>query len=91
LVGTGTFYFGPTHENLGLGRIFRIKERYELNLRIEFNNVFNRAEMPIPTSTNAAQTQVTNKSGVPTAGFGFIATGNTGIVTNTQTPRARAR
>jgi hypothetical protein len=93
--GTGAAYYSDyrnqrrPNENLGLGRIFRIKERYELNLRIEFNNVFNRAEMPIPTSTNAAQTQVTSKSGVPTAGFGFIATGNTGIVTNTQTPTSR--
>jgi hypothetical protein len=26
---------------------------------------------------------------VPTAGFGFIATSNTGIVTNTQTPTSR--
>jgi hypothetical protein len=93
--GTGAAYYSDyrnqrrPNENLGLGRIFRMKERYELNLRIEFNNVFNRAEMPIPTSTNAAQTQVTNKNGVPTAGFGFIATGNTGIVTNTQTPTSR--
>jgi hypothetical protein len=45
--------------------------------------------MPTPTSTNAAQTQVKNLAGVPTAGFGFIATGNTGIVTNTQTPSSR--
>jgi len=59
--GTGVV---RTHPTTRLGRIFRIKERYELNL-------------------------LTNKSGVPTAGFGFIATGNTGIVTNTQTPTSR--
>jgi hypothetical protein len=93
--GTGAAYYSDyryqrrPNENLGLGRVFRIKERYELNLRIEFNNIFNRAEMPTPTSTNAAQTQVKNLAGVPTAGFGFIATGNTGIVTNTQTPSSR--
>jgi hypothetical protein len=92
--GTGAAYYSDyrnqrrPNENMGLGRLFRIKERYELNLRIEFNNIFNRAEMPVPTSTNAAQTQVT-KNGVPTAGFGFIATANTGIVTNTQTPSSR--
>jgi hypothetical protein len=92
--GTGAAYYSDyrfqrrPNENMGIGRLFRIKERYELNLRIEFNNVFNRAEMPNPTSTNAAQTQV-YKSGVPTAGFGFVATANTGIVTNTQTPTSR--
>jgi hypothetical protein len=92
--GTGAAYYSDyrnerrPNENMGLGRLFRIKERYELNLRIEFNNIFNRAEMPLPTSTNAGQTQVT-KGGVPTAGFGFIATANTGIVSNTQTPTSR--
>jgi hypothetical protein len=92
--GTGAAYYDDyrfqrrPNENMGLGRVFRIKERYELNLRIDFNNIFNRAEMPNPTSTNAAQTQVT-KNGVPTAGFGFVATANTASVTPTQTPTSR--
>jgi hypothetical protein len=55
---------------------------------MEFNNIFNRAEMPNPTSTNAAQAQV-RTNGIPTAGFGFIATANTGIVSNTQIPTSR--
>jgi len=38
------------NENLGMGRAIRFKERYELNMRIEFANVFNRAEMPAPVS-----------------------------------------
>ncbi len=94
--GTGAAYYSDyrfqrrPNENMAFGRIFRIQERYELSMRIEFNNIFNRAEMPNPTTTNAAQTQVTNpKTGVPTAGFGYIATGSTGIVTNTQTPTSR--
>ena len=93
--GTGAAYYGDyrqqrrPNENIGLGRIFRVKERYELNVRIEFSDVFNRAEMPVPTSTNAAATQVRNSAGVPTAGFGFIATANTGAVTNTQIPTSR--
>ena len=92
--GTGAAYYSDyrfqrrPNENLGLGRAFRFKERYELNIRMEFNNIFNRAEMPNPTSTNAAQTQV-KTNGVPTAGFGFVATANTGIVSNTQTPTSR--
>ncbi|HEY7335447.1 MAG TPA: TonB-dependent receptor [Bryobacteraceae bacterium] len=76
------------NENLALGRIFRIKERAQLNLRIEFSNIFNRAEMPNPSSTNAAATQVT-KGGVPTTGFGFISTANEGAVTNIQTVTSR--
>jgi hypothetical protein len=93
--GTGAAYYDDyryqrrPNENMGLGRIFRVKERYELSLRIDFNNVFNRAEMPNPTSTNAAATQVRNAAGVPTAGFGFIATANTASVTPTQTPTSR--
>jgi hypothetical protein len=91
---TGAAYYSDyrnqrrPNENLGVGRIFRVKERYELNIRAEFNNILNRAEMPVPTSTNAQQAQVM-KNGVPTAGFGFIATANTGIVSNTQTPTSR--
>jgi hypothetical protein len=92
--GTGAAYYSDyrfqrrPNENLGLGRAFRFKERYELNIRMEFNNIFNRAEMPNPTSTNAAQAQV-RTNGIPTAGFGFIATANTGIVSNTQIPTSR--
>ena len=45
--------------------------------------------MPNPTSTNAAATQVHNAAGVPTTGFGFIATANTASVGPTQTPTSR--
>jgi hypothetical protein len=92
--GTGAAYYSDyrfqrrPNENIGVGRAFHLKERYELNIRIDFNNIFNRAEMPNPTSTNAAAAQVT-RNGVPTAGFGFVSTLNTGIVTNTQTPTSR--
>jgi hypothetical protein len=92
--GTGAAYYDDyrfqrrPNENMGLGRVFRVKERYELSLRIDFNNIFNRAEMPNPTSTNAAATQVKN-NGLPTAGFGFIATANTASVGPTQTPTSR--
>ena len=42
-----------------------------LQLRVEFFNVFNRANMADPVSTNALATQ-TRSNGVPTAGFGYI-------------------
>jgi hypothetical protein len=92
--GTGAAYYDDyrfqrrPNENMGLGRMFRVKERYELSLRVDFNNIFNRAEMPNPASTNAAATQV-KTNGVPTAGFGFIATANTASITPTQTPTSR--
>jgi hypothetical protein len=74
---------------MALGRIFRIRERMTFNIRAEFSNIFNRAEMPVPTSTNAGATQVRNAAGVPTAGFGFIATANEGAITNIQTATSR--
>jgi len=77
------------NENLGVGRAIRVRERYELNLRIEFANVFNRAEMPAPVSTNASATQTRNAAGVPTGGFGQINTAGIGPATNIQTPTSR--
>jgi hypothetical protein len=63
-------------ENLAFGRLFRIKERASVSVRIEFTNVFNRTFMQNPTSTNpqAPQTRVNNNdpNSQTTAGFGFI-------------------
>jgi hypothetical protein len=93
--GTSAAYYSDyrfqrrPNENMALGRQFRINERVGLNIRIEFANIFNRAQMPNPTSTNAAQTQVKNSLGAPTAGFGFVATANEGAVTNIQTVTSR--
>jgi hypothetical protein len=60
-------------ENLAFGRNNRIKERMSLNVRAEFTNVFNRAIINDPTSTNPAtpQTRVTGSTQTA-AGFGFI-------------------
>ncbi|HXP87933.1 MAG TPA: carboxypeptidase-like regulatory domain-containing protein [Bryobacteraceae bacterium] len=93
--GSGAAYYSDyrqqrrPNENMSLGRIFRIREKITLNIRGEFSNIFNRAEMPVPTSTNAAATQVHNAAGVPTTGFGFIATANEGAITNIQTATSR--
>jgi hypothetical protein len=92
--GTGAAYYTDyrfqrrPNENLGLGRLFHIKERATLNIRAEFTNVFNRAQMPNPTSTNAAATQL-QPGGVPSAGFGFVATGNIGATNSQQLPTSR--
>jgi len=93
--GTSAAYYNDyrlqrrPNENLGVGRKFTFTERMNLNVRIEFANVFNRAEMPAPSSTNAAATQQRNAAGVPTAGFGQISTTTIGPTTSIQTPTSR--
>jgi hypothetical protein len=78
------------NENIGLGRNFRLRERVSLNVRVEFSNIFNRAEAPNPAANNAAQSQTVNaKTGATTAGFGFINTSATTAVTNTGTDTSR--
>lgn len=59
-------------ENLSFGRVFRIAEKADLNVRIEFANAFNRTRIPNPSSDNAGATQVRDASGRPTTGFGYI-------------------
>ncbi len=65
-------------ENMNLGREWRVKERYKLQLRIEFTNIFNRSYVGNPTSTNAQATQTLSTSGATkgntTSGFGYINT-----------------
>ncbi len=61
-------------ENMNLGRTWRIKERAQFSLRVEFTNVFNRAYWGNPTSTNAKAPQTRNALGNNASGFGFINT-----------------
>jgi hypothetical protein len=63
-------------EQVGVGRIFQIREGMTFQIRAEFYNVFNRTEMNNPTSTNALQTRAFNAQGVPTAGYGYINSGS---------------
>ena len=73
-------------ESMSLGRIFPIAKegRVNLNVRIEFQNVFNRTILASPTPTNpTAITLKTNtfSSGAPGAlsgGFGFVNSFNGG-------------
>jgi hypothetical protein len=60
-------------ENVAFGRLFRIRERMSLNVRIEFTNVFNRTEVNNPVATNPQLAQtVSPTTGQTTAGFGMI-------------------
>ena len=78
--GTATFYNDYRYqrrpvENLALGRLFRIRESVSLNVRVEFQNVFNRTEVSNPTATNPQAAQTVNPAtGQTTAGFGYINT-----------------
>src|SRR5579875_1220647 len=77
--GTATYYNDYRYqrrpvENLAFGRNFRIRESVSLNMRVEFQNIFNRTEVNDPNSTNPLQTQTVNSAGQTTAGFGYINT-----------------
>jgi Carboxypeptidase regulatory-like domain/TonB dependent receptor len=65
-------YARQPSEQLSLGRIFRVTEKYKLQVRAEFFNVLNRVVMPNPSAGNPLQTPLRNQAGVPTSGFGRI-------------------
>jgi len=62
-------------ESLNFGRTFRIKERYSLNLRVEFSNIFNRTYYNNPSANGPqnAQTRVDPKdpNSLAASGFGY--------------------
>jgi hypothetical protein len=59
-------------EQLGIGRLFQIREGMSVEVRFEFFNVLNRLQMADPTASNALATAKRNAQGVLTAGFGWI-------------------
>jgi Carboxypeptidase regulatory-like domain/TonB dependent receptor-like, beta-barrel len=64
-------------ENVNLSRVFRITERVQLNVRAEFNNVFNRLTLPNPSTAGnfaAAPRKFTSGSnkGLYSGGYGTI-------------------
>jgi hypothetical protein len=67
-------YRYPRHpeERLSIGRIFRLKEGITLNIRADFDNIFNRMVLPdsLLTSNSATATQNWNPSGTTSSGFG---------------------
>jgi hypothetical protein len=79
----GTFATGAAYYNdyqqqrrpgeaMSLGRAFLDPEGVTLNIRADFQNIFNRTEMNNPTSTNAKATQTRSSSGTTIYGFGYI-------------------
>jgi len=74
---TGTYYDDyrsarRPQENMNLSRTFRFKERFGLQLRGEFVNIFNRTQIGNPITTNPAAALSKNAQGIYTAGFGVI-------------------
>jgi outer membrane receptor protein involved in Fe transport len=89
--GTGAAYYNDyrfqrhPREQIGVGRLFAMREGMSLELRFEFFNVFNRAQMADPVATNPQGAQQRNPQGVPTSGFGFInsqSPGNSSVIDN---------
>jgi hypothetical protein len=77
--GGAPFYDGYRYqrhpvENMNLGRVWRIKERYTINIRMEFTNIFNRAFYNNPFAANPFVPQTRNALGTTTGGFGYINT-----------------
>ena len=78
--GNSALYYGDyrtnrrPQENFNFGRNFRMTEKVVLNIRGEFTNVFNRASLNSPTSTNSLATQTRDAFGQTTGGFGWINT-----------------
>jgi Carboxypeptidase regulatory-like domain/TonB dependent receptor len=62
-------------EALSIGRDFRLakEDRVTLNIRAEFQNVFNRLFLSTPTATNpAASTTASTSTGLLLSGYGFV-------------------
>ena len=69
-------------ENIGLARNFRFKERFNLRIRAEFTNIFNRTEPNNLIVNNAVATPTSSSNGNTSGGFGAIITNpTTGAVT----------
>jgi Carboxypeptidase regulatory-like domain/TonB dependent receptor-like, beta-barrel len=69
-------------ESISLGRIFRVKEKYQLQIRMEFQNAFNRVQLSAPSVVfSGTGPQFGNPNGALSAGFGYVNTLNGAGVT----------
>jgi Carboxypeptidase regulatory-like domain len=74
---TGTLYGDfrqarRPQENLNFARTFRVKERYTLELRAEFVNIFNRTEIGNPGTSAPGTPPSKNALGQYSGGFGVV-------------------
>jgi hypothetical protein len=61
---------------MGFSRIFGFghEGRYNLEVRGEFTNIFNRHFYPAPSSTSLTTVTASNAAGLLTSGYGFVNT-----------------
>jgi hypothetical protein len=60
-------------ENMGVGRVFPIKERFSVEMRVDFSNIFNRTYLNNPTATGFTLPQSKSPAtGLNSGGFGYI-------------------
>ena len=60
------------NEAMNMSRNFRITEGISLNIRVEFQNAFNRIRMPQPTVAANFNAAPTTANGLYTGGFGTV-------------------
>ncbi len=94
--------FRIPQESANFGRNFRIKERYSLNIRVEFTDIFNRLQLPTAAGAagginlgnfTAAPTKFTTgaNAGAYSGGFGTVVSPLTGSVTGQRAGTVVAR
>ncbi len=62
-------------ENMSFGRIFTVgrEGKYKIQVRAEFQNIFNRLQIPQPSGSNPnVPTAITQANGIYTGGFGYM-------------------
>jgi hypothetical protein len=74
---TGTLYGDfrsarRPQENFNFGRTFKFKERYSIQVRAEFVNIFNRTQIGNPSTSAPAAAPTKNSAGQYNGGFGVI-------------------
>ncbi|MBV8844265.1 MAG: TonB-dependent receptor [Bryobacterales bacterium] len=76
--GTSAPYYGDYRyqrhpsETLSLGRVFDIKERARITVRMNFVNIFNRTQLNNPSATTPTAPTTRSGASLLTGGFGFI-------------------
>src|ERR1700686_95532 len=63
-------------EELSFGRVFRIRESMNFQVRAELFNAFNRTYLNNPANSNAQATASYNSNGTLSSGFGYINPGS---------------
>ena len=75
-------------ENANFSRNFRIAEKVNLNVRVEFTNIFNRTQLPNPSTAGNFATPATKFTTGPNTGLYSGGFGTLNVLSGTVTPRA---